>query len=157
MATLQSMTGVSAPNVILVSLDAAVDRTVLINQIKDALSNTGSELIVFELDDIVQVNVDFLASTWSTVMLLPLFTLTSAALCLMAYVMLAVDEQRQELAFLRAVGAKPKTVTTIVAIQSAIVLLSSCGFGLSLGTITTLLILMRQPVVTSFNVLEIAL
>jgi ABC-type antimicrobial peptide transport system permease subunit len=74
----------------------------------------------------------------------------------MAYMMLAIDEQRQEFGFLRAVGAKPKTVTVIVSIQSVNVLLSSLGLGLSLGTITTLIILMRQPVVTSFTIVEIA-
>ena len=127
------------------------------NRIKEVIKDTGSDLVVFDFDETIQMNTDFLDSTWSTVMLLPFFTLTSAALCLMAYVMLAIDEQRQEFAFLRAVGAKPKTVTTIVAIQSIIVLLSGCGFGLSLGTMTTLLILMRQPVVTSFTIMEIAL
>ena len=155
--TLQNMTGILTSNMILVSLDSTIDRAVVMNQIKEAIKGTGSELVVFDLDETAQMNIDFLDSTWSTVMLLPFFTLTSAALCLMAYVMLTIDEQRQEFAFLRAVGAKPKTVTAIVAIQSVIVLLSGCGFGLSLGTITTLLILMRQPVVTSFTIMEITL
>ena len=56
--------------------------------------------------------------------------------------MLAVDEQHQEFAVLRAVGAKPKFVVVILAIQSIIVLLSSFGIGISFGTIITLLILM---------------
>jgi ABC-type antimicrobial peptide transport system permease subunit len=155
--TLQNMTGVSSPNIILASIDTTVDRIAVLNQINQSINTSGSDLVVFNLDEAVQTNIDFLESTWSTVMLLPLFTLTSAALCLMAYVMLAIDEQRQEFGFLRAVGAKPKTVTAIVAVQSVIVLLSSCGLGLSLGTITTLLILMRQPVVTSFTIAEIAL
>ena len=58
-------------------------------------------------------------------MLLPLFTLASAALCLVGYMMLAVDEQHQEFAVLRAVGAKPRIVIFILAIQSIIVLISS--------------------------------
>ncbi|HJW66125.1 MAG TPA: FtsX-like permease family protein, partial [Candidatus Bathyarchaeia archaeon] len=157
MKTLQNMTGVSSPNIVLAALDSTIDRAVVMNRIKEVIKDTGSDLGVFDFDKTTQMNTDFLDSTWSTVMLLPFFTLTSAALCLMAYVMLAIDEQRQEFAFLRAVGAKPKTVTTIVAIQSIIVLLSGCGFGLSLGTMTTLLILMRQPVVTSFTIMEIAL
>ena len=51
-------------------------------------------------------------------MLLPLLTLVSAALCLVGYMMLAVDEQHQEFAVLRAVGAKPKIIVAILAIQS---------------------------------------
>ena len=53
-------------------------------------------------------------------------------------------------------GAKPKTVVAMLAVQSLIVLLSSFGVGISFGVIITLMILMAQPVVTSFTVLEIA-
>jgi putative ABC transport system permease protein len=88
-------------------------------------------------------------------MLLPLFILASAALCLVGYMMLAVDEQHQEFAVLRAVGAKPRIVIFVLAIQSLIVLISSFAVGISLGTIITLLILMPQPLVTSVTILEI--
>jgi ABC-type antimicrobial peptide transport system permease subunit len=81
--------------------------------------------------------------------------MVSAALCLVGYMMLAVDEQHQEFAVLRAVGAKPKIIVGILAIQSMIVLLSSFGVGVSLGTIITLIILIRQPLVTSITILEI--
>ena len=70
--------------------------------------------------------------------------------------MLSVNEQRHEFAVLRAVGAKPKTVMTILAVQSLLILLSSCATGVSLGVITTLIILIPQPVVTAFTVLEVA-
>jgi ABC-type antimicrobial peptide transport system permease subunit len=69
--------------------------------------------------------------------------------------MLAVDEQHQEFAVLRAVGAKPKIVIIILSIQSLIVLISSFAVGIPLGVITTLLILMSQPLITSVTVLEI--
>jgi ABC-type antimicrobial peptide transport system permease subunit len=69
---------------------------------------------------------------------------------------LAIDEQRQEFAVLRAMGAKPKTVLAILAVQSLIVLFSSFAVGISLGVMGTLMILMAQPVVTSFTILEIA-
>jgi ABC-type antimicrobial peptide transport system permease subunit len=70
--------------------------------------------------------------------------------------MLAVDEQRQEFAVLRATGTNPKAIVAILAVQSVIVLLSSCAVGISLGVITTLMILMPHPVVTSVTILEIA-
>ena len=89
-------------------------------------------------------------------MLLPLFTLASAALCLIGYTMLAVDEQRQEFAILRATGTKPNAVIAILAIQSIVVLLSSFAVGISLGVITTLLILVPNPVVTTVTILEVA-
>jgi ABC-type antimicrobial peptide transport system permease subunit len=124
--------------------------------IRDRVNSVDSDLTVFELDEVLQEDIAFLGSTWSTVMLLPLFTLTSATLCLIAYIMLAVDEQRQEFAILRATGAKPKAIITILAVQSMIVLLSSCAVGISLGVITTLLILVPHPVVTSFTIIEVA-
>ena len=98
----------------------------------------------------------FLGSAWSVVMFLPLFCLASAAVCLISYLMIAIDEQHQEFAVLRATGVKPRTVVSILAVQSLIVLLSSCAVGISIGTIITLLILMSHPVVTMFTILEIA-
>lgn len=152
---LEDATGVNSPNLILLRIDPSAYGAQTIAQISSIVSKTGSNLVAFSLDQTVQSNVNFLSSTWSTIMLLPIFTLTSAALCLVAYVMLTIEEQRQEFGFLRAMGAKPRTVTGIVAIQSVIVLLSSLGFGLSLGTITTLLILMQHPLVTTLTIAEI--
>jgi ABC-type antimicrobial peptide transport system permease subunit len=70
--------------------------------------------------------------------------------------MLAVDEQRQEFAILRATGTKPNAVIAILAVQSIVVLLSSFAVGISLGVITTLLILVPNPVVTTVTILEVA-
>lgn len=89
-------------------------------------------------------------------MFLPVFTLASAALSLVGYTMLGVEEQRHEFAVLRAMGTKPKTVVTILAVQSLIILLSSIAVGISLGVIITLMILMPQPVVTTYTILAIA-
>jgi ABC-type antimicrobial peptide transport system permease subunit len=153
---LQNITGASNPNIVFVKLAPEVNRTVTLTQIKEVINSLNSDLTVFELDDLLEKDLGFLGSIWSAVMLLPLFTLTSATLCLIAYMMLAVDEQRQELAILRATGAKPKTIITILAVQSIVVLLSSCAVGISLGVITTLLILVPHPVVTSFTIIEVA-
>ncbi len=90
-------------------------------------------------------------------MLLPLFTLASAALCVVGYMMLAMEEQHQEFGILRAVGAKPRIIINISAIQGAIVLFSSFAVGISFGVITTLLILMTNPLVTNLTIGEIAL
>jgi ABC-type antimicrobial peptide transport system permease subunit len=152
---LENVTGVSNPNLLLVKLNNSTDRSADIAQIKTLIQAADPDLNVFELDGVIEKDANFLASTWQTIMLLPLFTLASAALCLVGYMMLAVDEQHQEFAVLRAVGAKPKIVIFILAIQSIIVLISSFAVGISLGTIITLLILMKQPLVTSVTILEI--
>jgi ABC-type antimicrobial peptide transport system permease subunit len=153
---LQNVTNVANVNIVLVKLDPSADRAVTLAQIREKVQNINSEFSVFELDEVLNKNLDFLGSMWSTIMLLPVFTLTSATLCLIGYIMLSVDEQRQEFAILRAIGAKPKTVIVILAIQSIIVLLSSFAVGISFGVITTLLILVPHPVVTNITIIEVA-
>jgi len=152
---LESLNNGASPNIVLVQLDSSVNRSSIIIQIQERLANVNSNLVVFDLNRALEKNVGFLGAIWSVVMFLPLFTLVAATLCLIGYLALAIDEQRQEFAVLRVMGTKPKTVVTILAVQSLIVLLSSFAVGISLGVIITLLILMSQPVVTSFTILEI--
>jgi len=89
-------------------------------------------------------------------MFLPLFSLVAASLCLIGYVILTVTEQRREFGVLRAVGAKPRTVVKIISGQSFIVLLSSYAAGIAIGIILALLILVPEPLVTSYIVIKIA-
>jgi ABC-type antimicrobial peptide transport system permease subunit len=154
--TLESLTNISDPNIVLVKLDSSVDRSNVITQIQERLAAVNSDLRIFELNEPLEKNVSFLGSLWSIVTFLPLFSLVAATLCLIGYLMLAIDEQRKEFAVLRAMGAKPKTVVTILAVQSLIVLLASFGVGISFGIIITLMILISQPVVTSFTILAIS-
>jgi ABC-type antimicrobial peptide transport system permease subunit len=153
---LRSLNNVSDPNIVLVQLDSSVDRSSVMTQMQKRLSDANLDLTVFELNGTLERNVGFLGATWSVIMFLPLFSLVAATLCLIGYLVLAIDEQRQEFAVLRAMGAKPKTVLAILAVQSLIVLFSSFAVGISLGVMGTLMILMAQPVVTSFTILEIA-
>jgi ABC-type antimicrobial peptide transport system permease subunit len=141
---------------VLVQLDSSVDRSSVVTQIQEHLADVHLNLAVFELNEPLEKNVGFLGAIWSVIMFLPLFSLVAATLCLIGYLVLAINEQRREFAVLRAMGAKPKTVVAMLAVQSLIVLLSSFGVGISFGVIITLMILMAQPVVTSFTVLEIA-
>jgi putative ABC transport system permease protein len=153
--SLENVTGISNPNLVLVELSNSTDRDATIAQIRSIIQASDSGLDIFDLNSVVEQNTGFLASNWQTIMLLPLFTLVSAALCLVGYMMLAVDEQQQEFAILRAVGTKPRIIVHILAIQSLIVLISSFATGISLGAITAWLILMANPLVTSITILEI--
>ena len=153
---LESLNNVSSPNIALVQLDPSVDKSSIMITIQESLVDVNSELAVFELNEALEKNVGFLGAIWSVVMFLPLFAVVAATLCLIGYLVLAIDEQRQEFAVLRALGTKSRTVVIILAVQSLIVLLSSFAIGISLGVIITLMILMPQPVVTSFTILEIA-
>lgn len=153
--SLENVTCISNPNLVLVELSNSTVRDVAIAQVRSIIQASDSGLDIFELNSVVEQNTGFLASNWQTIMLLPLFTLVSAAFCLVGYMMLAIDEQHQEFAILRAVGAKPRIIIHILAIQSLIVLISSFATGISLGVITAWLILMANPLITSITILEI--
>ena len=154
---LKNVTGISNPNLLLVKLNNSADRETVISEIKSVVQAANPDLNVFDLSGVVNQNLAFLGSNWQTIMLLPFFTLASAAFCVVGYMMLAMDEQSQEFGILRAVGAKPRIIIHISAIQGAIVLFSSFAVGISFGVITTLLILMTNPLITSVTIAEIAL
>ena len=152
---LQEITGLTGPNLLLIKLDKSADRQTAIDGISNLVKAIDPDLQIFDLHELVQKDASFLSSNWQTIMLVPLFALISATMCLVGYTMLSVEEQHQEFAILRAIGARPKIVVRISAIQSAIILLSSFIIGGSFGIIITLLILMASPIVTSFVLLEI--
>jgi ABC-type antimicrobial peptide transport system permease subunit len=149
---LKNTTDLTDSNLLLVTLDVSVNRSIAINEIRKTVKAVDLDLEVFDLSQTIVGNTAFLRETWQTILFIPLFTLISASLCLVSYMMLSIDEQRQEFAMLRAVGARPKLIVNISAIQSAIVLLSSFGVGISFGVITTLMILMTNPIVTSTSI-----
>ncbi|MEM4733814.1 MAG: FtsX-like permease family protein, partial [Candidatus Bathyarchaeia archaeon] len=148
---LQNITGMSGINIALIRVLEGNREE--ISTIRN-LVPPGFE--VFELDEVLGKNLGFLDYVWSAIMLLPLFSLVSASLCLVGYVMLAITEQRQEFGVLRAVGAKPKAVVKVVSWQSIIILLSSCAAGIAFGIMATLLILVPEPLVTSYTIIAIA-
>lgn len=153
---LQNITGIVGFNIAIIQLNPSVNRTHVINQIREEIKNINSEFDVLDLNEMLNKSLSFLNSIWSTIMFLPLFSLFAASLCLIAYVVLTINEQRQELGVLRALGAKPRTILKIVSGQSFIVLISSYAVGVAFGIMTTLLILVPKPIVTAYTVLEIA-
>jgi putative ABC transport system permease protein len=88
--------------------------------------------------------------------LIPLLTLVAGALCLVGYVALTINEQRQEFGILRAVGARSRTVLAIMSGQNIIISLSSFGAGVAVGLMLSLLLLIQQPVITVYGAMEIA-
>jgi len=154
--TLQNITGISNPNILMVRINPSANRVQVLNTVKSELDALGSDSELKELNQELDRTAGFLGYIWSMIMFLPTSVLTAATLCLISYVVLSVDEQRQEFGILRAVGAKPRTIVRIVSIQNILVLLSSYAVGLCLGIIVTLLILIPEPVVTDRIIMEIA-
>lgn len=153
---LQAITGIVQPNIIMVKIDAAADRRKILGEINTAIANSTGTLEATELDGVLGKQLDFLSYIWSTMMLLPLLSLSAAALSLIGYVTLNISEQRQEFGILRAVGAKPRMIVKIVMLQNLLVLFSSWAAGIAIGIMVTLLILIPEPIVTSSTVMEIS-
>lgn len=153
--SLQNVTGTLKPNIIMVKVNQ-VNRTKILSQINKNVKAVNSEFEIFELEEALDKNLSFLSYIWSIIMSLPLFSLAAASLCLIGYVMLTIAEQHQEFGILRAVGTSPKTIIKIISEQSFIILLSSCAIGIPIGIIITLLILIPEPIVTSYTILKIA-
>ncbi len=153
---LQNILDVSEPNLIMVKVKPSANRAAILNEIRAKVKALNSNFEVLELDEELSKCLAFLGYIWFTIMFLPSLSLASAALCFIGYVMLAITEQHQEFGILRALGAKPKTIFKIIAIQNLVVLLSSYACGVSFGIITTLLILVQKPIVTSYTVIQIA-
>jgi len=155
LSQLEQISNFSSPNVILVSLSPSANYAATIQQIRTSLHTTNPNLTVLDLNPIVAQDSSFLSSLWRVIMFLPVFALAAAAMCLVSFLIISIDEQHQELAILRATGAKPSTIVFILAIQSLIVLLSSFAVGASLGTVICVLILTAHPVVTGLTFLTI--
>jgi len=152
---LQRMSGISKPNVALISLNPSLDRAELLTQLQTLIHAGNQEYAILDLDSLVKEAIAFLRFIWSSVLVIPFFAMGSASLCLIGYVVLTMEEQLPELGVLRAVGARPNTIFGIVSEQSLLILLSSYGIGVGFGTIITLLILMNEPTITVLTVLEI--
>jgi ABC-type antimicrobial peptide transport system permease subunit len=153
---LQNITGVLKPNIVMVKTNPSANHTAVLNYIRAEVKGLNSDFEVFDLNEVLDKNLSVLGYIWSTIMFLPLISLFAASLCLIAYVMLTITEQRQEFGVLRALGANPKTIVKIVSGQSLVVLLSSCAAGIAFGIIITLLILVPEPLITGFTVVEIS-
>jgi ABC-type antimicrobial peptide transport system permease subunit len=151
---LQRATGIYHNNLLIVKLSNSTDRDFAISEIEDLVREY--DLVVYDLTLSVEKNIVFLSSAWQTIMFLPSAILASATICLVAYMMLSVNEQLQEFAIIRAIGAKPNIIVRISAIQSFVVLLSSSGIGLSFGTIITFMILIADPTFTPLTLLTIS-
>jgi len=140
----------SGCNLLFLKIDP-LNRTEIISEIQ---SETG--LSVLELNGILNEHIVFLDKTWSLIMFLPFFSLATAALCLVAYMMLLIAGQKRDFGIMRALGAKPKTVIKIALIEILIVLAVSASIGILGGLFIALRFLILDPVFSLIAFLSIA-
>jgi ABC-type antimicrobial peptide transport system permease subunit len=151
--TLYKGIGQHGYNLLLLQVDASENVEVLTH-----IENVASEenLTVVELDTILDKHVNFLNNIWSLVMLLPFFTLATAAISLLSYLMLSISGQQHEFGVMRALGAKPKSVMKIVFSQALIIVLVSGAIGVSVGLFITFKFLILDPVLSQATLIFVS-
>ncbi len=109
-----------------------------------------------ELNEVLGRNLDFLGYIWSFVMFMPLFSLVTATLCLLSYIMLSITGQQREFGIMRALGAKPKAILKIVFTEALIITLISGAIGIFVGLFFTFVFLIPEPLISHFTLVSVA-
>jgi len=151
--TLYKDTGQSGYNLLFLQVDASENPEVLA-QIENEIS--GENLNVVELDAVLDKHVNFLNNIWSLVMFLPLFSLATATISLLGYLMLSISGQQHEFGVMRALGAKPRTIMKIVFSQALIIILVSGAIGISAGLFITFGFLIPDPVISQSTIISVS-
>jgi len=151
--TLHKDIGQHGYNLLFLQVDASENLQVLA-QIENEAS--AENLKVVELDAILGRHINFLSNIWSLVMLLPLFSLATAAISLLSYLMLSISGQQHEFGVMRALGAKPRNIMKIVFSQAAIIILVSGAIGISVGLFLTFRFLIPDPVISQSTLIYVS-
>ena len=139
-------------NLLLLKIEPSLHSQV-ITDIENSISGTQFELL--ELNSVLEKHLDFLNLVWSSVLLLPLFSLVTATLCLLSYMMLSIAGQQREFGVMRALGTKPKGILKIVLTQALIIVFISGTIGVFIGLIIAFVFLIPEPVITLHSVVTV--
>jgi putative ABC transport system permease protein len=137
----------------LLALDGSVSWSEGVNDIRAMVQSVNADFDVVDLTSVLAQNSGYMSFIWSSIGLLPIFSLVTASLCLVGFVVMMIDEQRQEFGIFRAVGLAPEAVVRIISWQSLLAVLAGYGAGVSIGVVLTLIFLIPEPVVTSSTIL----
>jgi len=140
-------------NLLFLQIDASENPQVLA-QIENEVSKEN--LNVVELDQILDKHVNFLNNIWFLVMFLPFFSLATATISLLSYLMLSISGQQHEFGIIRALGAKPRTIMKIVFSQALIIILVSGAIGISVGLLITFGFLIPDPVISQSTLISVS-
>jgi len=140
-------------NLLFLKIDPS-ERLEVLAEIEDEIS--GKNLGLIELNEVLVKHVSFLNHIWSFVMFLPLFSLATATLCLLSYLMLSIAGQQREFGIMRALGAKPRNIMKIVFTQALLITLVSGAIGISVGLFVTFVFLIPEPVVSQYTLVSVA-
>ena len=150
--TLYGNIGLHGYNLVFLQIDPSENPEV-VAELTNAFS--GENLNVVELDAVLNTHVNFLSNIWSMVMFLPLFSLATAAISILSYLMLSISGQQREFGIMRALGAKPRAIMKIVFSQALLIILVSGSIGISAGLFITFGFLIPDPVISQSTVISV--
>jgi len=151
--TLYNDLGQQGYNLLFLQIDAS-EKSQVLAQIENEVSEENLNFV--ELDTVLDKHVNFLNNIWSLVMFLPLFSLATATISLLSYLMLSISGQQHEFGIMRALGAKPRTIMKIVFSQALIIILVSGAIGISGGLLITFRFLIPDPVISQSTLISVS-
>jgi ABC-type antimicrobial peptide transport system permease subunit len=151
--TLHKDIGQQGYNLVLLQIDPSENPQVIAQIENEA---TRENLNVVELDTVLDKHVNFLSNIWSLVMFLPLFSLATAAISLLSYLMLSISGQQHEFGVMRALGAKPRAIIKIVFSQALLIIMVSGAVGISVGLFITFGFLIPEPVISQSTIISVS-
>jgi len=140
-------------NLLFLKIDP-LKRLEVLSEIETEISN--EDLVVVELNEVYERHANFLNQTWSLIMFLPLFSLATATLCLLSYLMLSISGQQREFGIMRALGTKPGSIMKIVLSQALLITLVGGTIGVSVGLFATFALLIPEPVASQNTFVYVA-
>ncbi len=140
-------------NLLFLKIDTT-EKSQAISKIENKISEEKWNIV--ELGQILDKHVTFLNNIWSRVMFLPFFSLATAAISLLSYLMLSISGQKHEFGIMRALGAKPKCIMKIVFSQALIIIIISGAIGISVGVLITFGFLIPDPVISQSTLISVS-
>jgi ABC-type antimicrobial peptide transport system permease subunit len=140
-------------NLLFLKIDPS-ERSQVLAEIEYEISGKNLEFV--ELNEVLGRHVSFVNHIWSFVMFLPLFSLVTATLCLLSYLMLSIAGQQREFGIMRALGARPRSIMKIIFTQALLITLISGAIGISVGLFVTFVFLIPEPVVSQYTLVSVA-
>ena len=145
--------GQAGYNLVFVKIDPS-ERLQVLAEIENRISSENLEVV--ELNEILGRHLSFLSNIWSLVMFLPLFSLVTATLCLLSYLMLSIAGQQREFGIMRALGAKPRRIMKVIFVQALLIVLIAGTIGVSVGLLVTFVFLIPEPVISQQTLVSVA-
>jgi ABC-type antimicrobial peptide transport system permease subunit len=139
-------------NLLFLEIDSS-QKTRILAQIETEIS--GENLKIVELNPILDKHVGFLNNIWSLVILLPLFSIATAAISLLSYLMLSISGQQHEFGLMRVLGAKPRSIIKIVFSQALLIISVSAAIGIFVGLFLTFVFLIPEPIISQSALISI--